>query len=175
MKLLPATLQRVVLDTPLGSVLAIADEVSLHFLEFIDSRDYERKLANLQKMANIDTGITKVTSLLKSELASYFAGNLQEFTTPIKLLGTPFQIQVWQALTRIPYGKTKSYSEQAMAVDKPTAFRAVANANGANCLAIIVPCHRVVRSCGDLGGYGGGIARKEWLLKHEDRFKSEIC
>lgn len=77
----------------------------------------------------------------------------------------------WQALTLIPYGETRSYAQQAQSLGKPTAYRAVANANGANSLSIIIPCHRIINSSGNLGGYGGGIARKQWLLEHERKNK----
>lgn len=94
---------------------------------------------------------------------------LHSFTTLLRLLGTPFQKRVWQELLNIPYGETRSYSEIAVSVGRPAAYRAVAQANGANQLAIVVPCHRVINANGDLGGYGGGLSRKEWLLAHEKR------
>ena len=89
------------------------------------------------------------------------------------MFGSPFQRQVWQVLCGIPYGETRSYAEEAMYMGKPSAYRAVANANGANQLAIIIPCHRVIASDGTLGGYGGGIAVKQWLLEHEKRYGSQ--
>lgn len=104
---------------------------------------------------------------IEKELTVYFDGTLKTFKTPTFLLGSPFQQSVWHALCQIPYGSTKSYAEQAEAIGKSTATRAVANANGTNQLAIIIPCHRIITSNGDLGGYGGGIARKQWLLQHE--------
>ena len=88
------------------------------------------------------------------------------------MFGSPFQRQVWQVLCGIPYGETRSYAEEAISMGKPSAYRAVANANGANQLAIIIPCHRVIASDGTLGGYGGGIAVKQWLLEHEKRYGS---
>jgi O-6-methylguanine DNA methyltransferase len=85
--------------------------------------------------------------------------------------GSPFQKLVWNELLNIPYGETRSYLEEANAIGKPTSYRAVANANGANKLAIIIPCHRIINNNGEIGGYGGGIARKKWLLEHETRYK----
>jgi AraC family transcriptional regulator of adaptative response/methylated-DNA-[protein]-cysteine methyltransferase len=99
----------------------------------------------------------------------YFDGNLTEFKTPLFFLGSSFQKQVWEALRKIPFGQTRSYAEMATFIGKPSAFRAVANANGANQLAIVVPCHRVINTNGDLAGYGGGIARKKWLIHHEQK------
>ena len=87
------------------------------------------------------------------------------------MFGSDFQQKVWQALLKIPYGETRSYAAQAAAMGFPKATRAVANANGANQLAIVIPCHRIINSNGALGGYGGGVARKEWLLQHEAKYK----
>ncbi len=162
------------IDTPLGPMLAIADEEALYLLEFVDRRGMEReveRLRNKTKSAIIPGSSPPILSIEK-ELNDYFAGHLQQFVTPIHLMGSPFQQKVWQELLRIPYGETRSYSKQAEVLGKPTAFRAVANANGANQLAIIVPCHRIINLDGNLGGYGGGIARKKWLIEHEQRNKS---
>ncbi len=104
----------------------------------------------------------------------YFTGSLRLFRTPLELLGTPFQKKVWHELMSIPYGVQRSYAAQARAIGAPDAIRAVARANGANQLAIIVPCHRVVGSNGDLTGYAGGLARKEWLLEHEKCLQAEL-
>ena len=92
---------------------------------------------------------------------------MKEFKTPIHLIGSAFQKLVWNTLIRITYGKTKSYREQAIAISNPLAQRAVANANGANKIAIVIPCHRIINSNGDIGGYGGGSVRKKWLIQHE--------
>ena len=103
------------------------------------------------------------------QLERYFAGEHRQFTCPLDLLGTPFQLQVWHALTRIPYGETRSYAEIAREIGHPSAVRAVGAANGANPIAIIVPCHRVIGSNGALTGYGGGLPTKAWLLALETR------
>ncbi|HLI06277.1 MAG TPA: methylated-DNA--[protein]-cysteine S-methyltransferase [Ktedonobacteraceae bacterium] len=102
------------------------------------------------------------------ELRRYFAGERVEFSCPLDLYGTPFQLEVWQALCHIPYGETRTYAEMAQALGRPLAVRAVGAANGANPIAIIVPCHRVIGSNGSLTGYGGGLPMKEWLLALEE-------
>jgi methylated-DNA-[protein]-cysteine S-methyltransferase len=103
------------------------------------------------------------------ELRRYFAGERLEFTCLLDLHGTPFQLAVWHEMLRIPYGETRTYSELARAVGRPSAPRAVGAASGANPVAIIVPCHRVVGSNGSLTGYGGGLPTKEWLLAMEKK------
>jgi AraC family transcriptional regulator of adaptative response/methylated-DNA-[protein]-cysteine methyltransferase len=164
------------LDTRLGPMLAIADEEALYLLEFLDRRGLEREIERLRRRINaaIIPGKTTPIESIEKELLAYFEGTLKTFKTPIFLLGSPFQQSVWHALCQIPYGSTKSYAEQAEALGKPTATRAVANANGANQLAIIIPCHRIITSSGDLGGYGGGIARKQWLLQHEKAHANKL-
>lgn len=103
------------------------------------------------------------------ELGRYFAGERVEFRCPLDLHGTPFQLKVWNALIGIPYGETRSYAEIAREIGHPSAVRAVGTANGANPIAIIVPCHRVIGSNGALTGYGGGLPTKAWLLALEIR------
>jgi AraC family transcriptional regulator of adaptative response/methylated-DNA-[protein]-cysteine methyltransferase len=104
---------------------------------------------------------------IQQELAEYFAGMLRVFKTPVRLLGTDFQQATWRALQTIPCGETRSYAEVANIAGKPGASRALGNANGANRLTIIVPCHRVIQGNGTLGGYSSGLDRKKWLLAHE--------
>ncbi len=101
------------------------------------------------------------------ELQQYFAGEKITFTCALDLQGTAFQVSVWQALREIPYGETRSYAEIAQATGRPAAVRAVGAANGANPIAVIVPCHRVIGSNGELVGYGGGLPTKSWLLSLE--------
>ena len=157
------------LDTPLGPMLAIVNDELLYLLEFVGRRGLEREIERLRLRTKsaIIPGSTSVTHLIENELKQYFAGELTNFKTPLFLLGSYFQKKVWAALQKIPYGETCSYLDLAKAIEMPTAFRAVANANGANQLAIIIPCHRVINSNGELGGYGGGVSRKEWLINHE--------
>lgn len=160
------------LDTALGPMLVIADDKQLYLLEFMERRGLAKELEKLRDRlpAAIVPGKTKPIASIEKELTAYFSGKLTQFKTPFILIGSDFQKNVWNALCAIPYGETKSYAEQAKTINKPTAYRAVANANGMNQLAIIVPCHRIIRSHGELGGYGGGIAKKQWLLDHEKKY-----
>jgi methylated-DNA-[protein]-cysteine S-methyltransferase len=103
------------------------------------------------------------------QLAEYFAGARRAFELPLGPRGTEFQREVWRALGAIPFGATRSYAELAEGIGRPSASRAVGGANGKNPIAVIVPCHRVIGADGALTGYGGGLARKEWLLRHERR------
>lgn len=157
------------IDTPLGPMIAIADNTALYLLEFIERIHLENEITRLQKKMNavIVSGETKITRQITAEIKKYFAGKLAAFKTPIILSGSLFQKKVWKALLTIPPGSITSYLNIAKKIKKPTAFRAVANAIGANQLAIIVPCHRVINSSGKLGGYAAGISRKEWLISHE--------
>ena len=104
-----------------------------------------------------------------AQLRAYFAGELREFELPLAPEGTPFQQRVWRALCDIPFGETISYGELARRIGQPTASRAVGLANGRNPISIVVPCHRVIGTDGSLTGYGGGLARKRWLLAHESK------
>ena len=101
------------------------------------------------------------------QLAAYFAGTLRDFDLPLRFTGTPFRMQCWQALMTIPYGETISYGEQARRIGSPKAVRAVGGANHHNPISIVVPCHRVIGADGTLTGYGGGMDKKAWLLRHE--------
>jgi AraC family transcriptional regulator of adaptative response/methylated-DNA-[protein]-cysteine methyltransferase len=152
------------IDTPIGKMAAVADEHAVLSLAFADCQQIQ------PVPTNISQGTKAILDLLESELLSYFAGNLRKFKTPIRLLGTRFQQLAWNSLIGIPYGETKSYKEQAKVIERSSAYRAVANANGKNNLAIIVPCHRIINSSGALGGYNGEIWRKKWLLEHERSF-----
>ena len=156
-------------DTLLGPMLAIADNEKLYLLEFADRRGLEKEIETLRKRhkAAIIPGETSAITTIKKELADYFSGKLKVFQTPLHIVGSTFQKQAWQALQKIPYGETRSYLTQAKVIGNEKAFRAVANANGANQFAIVIPCHRIIQHNGDLGGYGGGKARKEWLILHE--------
>ena len=111
--------------------------------------------------------------LITNQLNEYFEGRRIEFTMPLVTPGTSFQETVWEELRRIPYGSTRSYKQQAEAINNPEAVRAVANANGVNRISILIPCHRVIGSDGQLTGYGGGLWRKKWLLDLESRTSLE--
>lgn len=157
------------LDTKLGPMIAIGDEEALYLLEFVDRRGLEREVEWLRKRTKsaILPGITDPIRSIETELNEYFEGKLHVFKTPLYLLGSLFQKRVWKELQKIPYGETRSYAQLAVVMGKPSACRAVANANGANQFAIVIPCHRVINSNGELGGYGGGLPRKKWLIHHE--------
>jgi len=152
-------------------MIAVADENALFLLEFVDRRGLEREIERLRKKtkAAIIPGMTEPIHSIEAELTKYFEGKLQEFKTPLFLFGSPFQKSVWKELQRIPFAETRGYAQIASNIGRSSAFRAVANANGANQIAIVIPCHRVINTNGDLGGYGGGVARKKWLLNHENR------
>lgn len=155
-------------NTPLGPMLSLASNQALHLLEFLDRPTLEQQQKFFkQSHYLIKEGSNTIIKQLQKELSSYFMGTLTNFTVPVQLEGTAFQKQVWQALLTIPYGQTRSYSQQAIHIGAPKAFRAVANANGKNRLAIIVPCHRIIAHDGRLGGYSGGINKKQFLLEHE--------
>ena len=157
-------------DTVLGLMVAVADDQRLYLLEFADKPGLDRELDGfkLQTESGVGQGLAVLESI-KIELKSYFEGRLTVFKTPLCLRGSPFQTLVWEELLRIPHGQTRTYAQQSEAIGKPKAYRAAANANAANQLAIIVPCHRVINSNGGLGGYAGGIMRKRWLIDHENK------
>lgn len=158
-----------IIDTPLGAMIAIANETHLLLLEFLDQNGLDKQIKRFQKKtkSKIILGHTKPIDSIQNELKDYFQDGRKDFKTPIKLHGTDFQKTVWHELIKIASGQTKSYADLARSINQPTAFRAVARANSTNQLAIIVPCHRVINSDGKLGGYAGSIDRKAWLLKHE--------
>lgn len=157
------------IDTPIGSMLAVADDHALHLLEFFDRTALPTELKRLRQATRsaIGFGRTPIIERIEAELRAYFAGESTHFDTPLATHGSPFTRIVWDALMAIPAGSTRSYAEIAMAAGRPTATRAVARANGANQIAIVIPCHRVIGSDGSLTGYGGGLWRKDWLLRHE--------
>ena len=157
------------LETPLGAMLALADDRGLHLLDFVDRRGLERALQVLQQRlrARIVPGEHRYLRQIEGELVEYFGGARHVFATPVVLTGSPFQTTVWNALQSIPAGTTTSYGQLARTIGIPDAIRAVGRANGDNRLSIIVPCHRVIGADGALTGYGGGLARKQKLLDLE--------
>ena len=159
------------IETPIGPVLAVADRHALHLLEFCDRRALLTELARLRAVtrAAIAFGRFPPIDQMETELQHYFAGDGPRFVTPLALHGSVFVRAVWDQLLAIPPGATRSYAEVAQAVGQPQAVRAVARANGANQVAIVIPCHRVIGSDGALTGYGGGLWRKRWLIEHERR------
>lgn len=149
-----------VMDSPVGPLTLVADDGVLSGLYMRDQR---------HRPADETFGVPDDTAFGEAlaQLRAYFAGERTEFDLPVAPNGTPFQQQVWAALCEIPYGTTTTYGELADRIGKPSAARAVGLANGRNPISIIVPCHRVVGSGGDLTGYGGGLERKRYLLDHE--------
>jgi AraC family transcriptional regulator of adaptative response/methylated-DNA-[protein]-cysteine methyltransferase len=155
--------------TPLGPMLAAATEEGLCLLEFVDRRALPRQVARVRDRLGVvfAPGRNAVVDRLEEQLDAYFAGSTGSFDLALLPAGTPFQRAVWDELCEIPPGQTRSYAEVARAVGRPAAVRAVGTANGANALAIVVPCHRVVGADGRLAGYGGGLWRKKRLLELE--------
>ncbi|GAA2556613.1 methylated-DNA--[protein]-cysteine S-methyltransferase [Streptomyces fimbriatus] len=147
-------------DSPYGPLTLVADDGVLCGLYMADQRHRppEETFGDRD-----DTPFAEA----EEQLAAYFAGELKEFTLELRLHGTPFQRSVWDQLTRIPYGETRSYGRLADVLGNPKASRAVGLANGRNPVSIIIPCHRVVGSTGGLTGYGGGLERKQRLLDFE--------
>ena len=155
--------------TPIGPMFACASKEGLCLLEFTDRRMLESEFKDLRKRLNaiILPGDNPHLKQVQVEIQEYFNGNRKGFSVPLHTPGTEFQNTVWKGLNKIPYGNTRSYKEQAVALGKTNATRAVASANGQNRIAIIIPCHRVIGSDGKLVGYGGGLHRKKWLLDLE--------
>lgn len=146
-----------------------ATDQGICFIEFIDRMHLDKELTRLGRELNagLEPGKHAFLDLLEEQLNQYFAQTRTEFTLPLHLTGTAFQKSVWQTLLGIPYGTTWSYKQQAIQMNQPEAIRAVAAANGQNKHAIIIPCHRVVGSNGQLTGYAAGLSKKKWLLEFE--------
>ncbi len=155
--------------TPLGLMLVCTVDNSVCLLEFEDRKHLDAECQDLQKRleATFVTGQNDLTEQTQYEVTEYFEGTRTRFSLPLMTLGTAFQNDAWQGLQQIPYGQTRSYQEQASAIKRPTAVRAVASANSHNRIAIVIPCHRVIGKNGSLTGYAGGLERKRWLLAHE--------
>lgn len=159
-------------ETPLGVMLAVADDAGLRLLEFADRRALERELTLLRARLRtpVVPGEHPLLAQIGTQLAAYFAGERLQFDVPLAPIGSDFQLRTWELLRAIPPAETRSYSWMADQLGIPGARRAVGRANGSNMLCLIVPCHRVIRADGSLCGYGGGLWRKKWLLDHERRF-----
>ena len=155
--------------SPVGPLVAGATDEGVCLLEFSDRRMLEAQLATLRRRldAPLVPGKHRWLDVLRTQLDEYFAGRRTRFDLPLAIRGTPFQEQVWRALLEIPYGETWSYRDLATRIGQPGATRAVGTANGMNRIAIVIPCHRVVNADGRLGGYGGGVWRKQFLLDLE--------
>jgi len=148
-----------VLSSPMGALIGSTDGISITSLDFIDSS------------TPIQNSNHPLLLGLETQLNEYFERKRRDFTLPLNPQGTPFQKEIWKTLLTIPYGTTISYAKEAEIFGNPKAIRAVANANGRNPIAILIPCHRVIASSGGLGGYSGGIEKKEFLLRLEKKEK----
>lgn len=155
--------------TPIGDMIAGATDAGLCLFDY----RYRKSLPAIRRRISgtldedFEEGDHPLLDALSAQLDEYFSGARQSFSLPLLPLGSAFQKSVWNALLEIPYGHTRSYMQQARALGDEKAVRAIASANGANGLAILIPCHRVVGADGSLTGYAGGLAAKRWLLQHE--------
>lgn len=157
------------LPTPLGPMIAGATDEGVCLLEFSDRQMLEGQFERIRRRFGGPgvLGTNPHLKRLQEELAGYFTSSVRSFSVPLVYPGTPFQRRVWEKLLDVPYGETRSYQDLASAVGDPRAVRAVGRANGMNRICILIPCHRIVNKNGDLGGYGGGLRRKQYLLNLE--------
>jgi AraC family transcriptional regulator of adaptative response/methylated-DNA-[protein]-cysteine methyltransferase len=164
------------IESPLGPMIAVADDEGVRLLEFVDRRATERELSILRKRlrSNIVPGEHRHLDAVRLQLANYFSGKNLEFDLPLAPVGSPFQVRAWNLLRSIPVGETRSYSWMAKQLGDVEMRRAVGRANGENMICIVIPCHRVIRADGTLCGYGGGLWRKKWLLDHERNYVEKL-
>lgn len=164
-----AIIYLVTLATPLGTMIAGAVDQGICLLGFYDQPGIQNEISELTRRLNatLREGENPRFYSLSRQLEQYFEGHLREFTIPLVMSGTAFQMDVWNSLLTIPYGATRSYLQQAKTMGNPKAIRAVAQANRMNHISILIPCHRVIGSDCRLTGYGGGLWRKKWLLDME--------
>lgn len=162
------------LDTPLGLMIAGVMDDRCCLLEFNDPDRLPAQMSALQRAFGcpVVPDEQPLHRRLQEQLEAYFTGRRRTFSLPLLVQGSEFQEKVWQALLEIPYGERRAYAEIARQIGAPAAARAVGTANGRNRLAILIPCHRVVNTGGALGGYGGGLWRKQWLLDLEKRYNT---
>ena len=149
-------------DSPTGELLLLSNGVALTALHMTAGKYVPATGSDWVRDERLP-----IFAQTKRELDAYFLGKLRAFTLPLAPLGTDFQKRAWLALTKIPYGETRSYGQQAHSIGSPAAVRAIGSANGKNPIGIIVPCHRVIGANGSLTGYAGGLHNKEFLLKLE--------
>jgi len=164
-----------IIETPLGEMAAAATKDGICLLEFTSRPALESEFNKLALTfgESVISGSNKHIRALKKQVKEYFKGKRKEFSLPLITPGTDFQTAVWNNLKKIPYGKTISYLQLAKSIKNPGAARAVAAANGSNRIAIIIPCHRVIGSDGDLVGYAGGLEKKKWLIEHEKKYSGK--
>lgn len=162
-------LLKTVVGTPLGDLLAVADDDFLYYLGFLGQRHQAKILTRIETVtgATVQEGTSVLLCRLEKEMTAYFAGDLEVFSIPLNLLGTDFQQDVWQVMRTIPYGQTMTYKELAQDLGDSSKARAVGMACAANPVLLLNPCHRVLASDGGLGGYVAGLATKELLLTLE--------
>jgi AraC family transcriptional regulator, regulatory protein of adaptative response / methylated-DNA-[protein]-cysteine methyltransferase len=163
------------IETPLGEMVAGSTDEGICLLEFTDRRMLPTEYKDLERLlkTTLEDGENRHIKTLKKQLKEYFDGRRKEFSIPLVTPGSEFQQAVWKELQNIQFGSTRSYQEQANALQKPDSVRAVANANGMNRISIVIPCHRVIGADGHLTGYGGGLKRKRWLLDHEKKYSGK--
>jgi AraC family transcriptional regulator of adaptative response/methylated-DNA-[protein]-cysteine methyltransferase len=168
-------IKTVKIETPLGEMTAAATEDGICLLLFTDKQILKTEFEDLARQLEtiIKRGWNKHLRALRKQMKEYFRGRRKDFSLSLVTPGTDFQKNVWNQLQNIPYGTTISYLEQAEKLENPKAVRAVASANGANRIAVVIPCHRVIGSDGSLIGYGGGLKRKRWLIDHERKFSGK--
>ena len=157
--------------SPIGLLFLARTAKGLRFLEFMNRKSLKRMIASHATAlpdATWEPSLLELKSVTE-QLESYFLGTLREFEIALDPVGSAFQLKVWDALTKLPFGETRSYGDVARAVGQPRSARAVGLANHDNPIAIVIPCHRVIGADGRLTGYGGGVNRKRWLIEHEAR------
>lgn len=161
--------------TPLGDMVSVTSTSHLHLLEFFERKALPKELERLDRFAKGRLGIgpTEPAAQIKQELSDFFDGRSAEFRTPLAYHGSEFSGAVWDELQNIPAGTTRSYADIAKRIGRPSAVRAVARANGANQIALVIPCHRVIGADGSLTGYGGGLWRKQKLLEIERQYRPD--
>lgn len=164
------------IESPLGPMFVCATEKGICLLEFVDRKMLETEFKDLQRLlqARIIHGENAHIKQARKEMQEYFKGERKSFDLSLDAPGTEFQQLVWNQLVQLPFGQTSTYQALAQLMERPNSTRAVASANGNNRIAIVIPCHRIIGKDGKLRGYGGGLARKQWLLDHERKFVKSI-
>ncbi|MFW9779749.1 MAG: methylated-DNA--[protein]-cysteine S-methyltransferase [Candidatus Heimdallarchaeota archaeon] len=165
-----------ILRSKLGNLIGGTTSKGCCLLEFVDRRSLNTIISKMEQRYKMHFvhGTSSILEKLQEELNEYFDGSRNQFSVPLDVRGTPFQMSVWSQLLSIPYGETRSYNDIAKSIKNETAVRAVGRANGDNNIGIVIPCHRVIASDGNLQGYGGGLWRKKELLTLEESFKSNF-
>lgn len=164
------------IKTPIGNMFCAATSKGICLLSFFDQKNLQKQIEKIQKFFNAEAipAHNKYFDCLQKELDEYFEGKRADFTVPLQLVGTAFQQDVWKILQSIPYGETISYKQEAQLLKNPNASRAVGSANGKNMISIVIPCHRIIQTSGKLGGYAGGIEKKQALLDLENNHFYDI-